>query len=109
MVLFFFKFLSYNCAIINLSFKVKNVFIQLICLLQRLKKLQITNSNGKTNALSSEPPNENANVSLDYEEIVVTIRKSEKGFGFELRNGILIVKVLPSNYYFSNKIEILRI
>lgn len=35
---------------------------------------------------------------LDFKEVLVTIRKSEKGFGFELRNGILVVKVLPSNF-----------
>ena len=33
---------------------------------------------------------------LDFEEVVVTIKKSERGFGFELRNGLLIVKVFPS-------------
>ena len=33
----------------------------------------------------------------EFEELQVTIRKSERGFGFELKNGILIVKVLPSN------------
>jgi hypothetical protein len=32
----------------------------------------------------------------NYEEVVVTIKKSERGFGFELRNGILIVAVYPS-------------
>jgi hypothetical protein len=31
-----------------------------------------------------------------YEEVVVTIKKSERGFGFELRNGILIIAVYPS-------------
>jgi hypothetical protein len=36
---------------------------------------------------------------LDFEEVLVTIRKSEKGFGFELRNGILVVKVLPSKFF----------
>ena len=39
---------------------------------------------------------ENSSTNIFYEELVVTIRKSEKGFGFELRNGILIVKVFPS-------------
>jgi hypothetical protein len=32
----------------------------------------------------------------NYEEVVVTIKKSERGFGFELRNGILIIAVYPS-------------
>ena len=32
----------------------------------------------------------------NYDEVVVTIKKSERGFGFELRSGILIVAVYPS-------------
>lgn len=39
-----------------------------------------------------------SNVNSDFEEIMVTIRKSERGFGFELKNGILIVRVHPSNH-----------
>ena len=37
-----------------------------------------------------------SNEGVEYREVIVTIRMSEHGFGFELNNGILIVKVLPS-------------
>lgn len=41
----------------------------------------------------------------EYEELTVLIKKSERGFGFELRNGILIVNVFPSKLliFFRNK------
>ena len=38
-----------------------------------------------------------------FTEIIVTIRKDENGFGFELSNGILVVKVFPSSFAFENK------
>ena len=74
----------------------------------RLKKLQITSTtrlgsismNGLGGNSSSTAVSKNSanfsEMNMDYEEILVTIRKSERGFGFELKNGILIVKVLPS-------------
>ena len=62
----------------------------------KLKKLQITK-----NSSINEPGTDSSTSGLDYEEIIVTIRKSEKGFGFEIKNGILIVKVLPSLQHFS--------
>jgi len=60
-----------------------------------------TNLNGSVNSningtLSSNGVNYLNETGPQYEEILVTIRKSERGFGFELKNGILIVKVLPS-------------
>ena len=36
-----------------------------------------------------------ATSSYEYQQVIATIRKSEKGYGFQLKNGILIVKVLP--------------
>ncbi len=42
----------------------------------------------------------------DYEEILITIRKSEKGFGFELKNGILIVRVIPNSPAFNSGIKV---
>ncbi|CAF0826162.1 unnamed protein product [Brachionus calyciflorus] len=42
----------------------------------------------------------------EYEEITVTIRKSEKGFGFELKNGILIVQVFPNSPAFFSGIQV---
>ena len=57
----------------------------------------INSSNGSSSNSSS-----NSNIvslstwEANYEEIVVTIKKSERGFGFELRNGILIVAVYPN-------------
>jgi hypothetical protein len=87
---------------------------------KRLKKLKLTSSsklsnltnmslnssansnlNGSVNSNSNGTLGGNGLLSLSevgsqYEEILVTIRKSERGFGFELKNGILIVKVLPS-------------
>lgn len=62
----------------------------------KLKKLQISNSKSSSylhnnNSKSNEP------TKSDYEEILITIRKSERGFGFELKNGILIVRVLPNS------------
>jgi hypothetical protein len=35
----------------------------------------------------------------DFKEISVTIRKSERGFGFDIRDGILITKVTKGNHF----------
>ena len=42
----------------------------------------------------------NSSPTPEFEEINVTIRKSERGFGFELKHGILVVKVFPSKLNF---------
>lgn len=42
----------------------------------------------------------------DYEELIVTIKKSERGLGFDLKNGILIQNVFPSNINFKIKIKL---
>jgi C-terminal processing protease CtpA/Prc len=67
-----------------------------------------TNNNNKNNNNSIESNNhhqqqsnflshiDNQCLDYDYEEIKVTIRKSERGFGFELKNGIHIVRVVPN-------------
>ncbi len=64
----------------------------------------ISNHAGTNSSHNNNNINNNYEMIMDYEEILVTIRKSERGFGFELKNGILIVKVLPSKiYYFQQK------
>ncbi|RNA22532.1 hypothetical protein BpHYR1_030177 [Brachionus plicatilis] len=73
---------------------------------EKLRKLQLTKKEATTvssssiqRELSSCQIINFANSDLpvpEYEEITVTIRKSERGFGFELKNGILIKKVFPS-------------
>jgi hypothetical protein len=42
---------------------------------------------------------------VDCEEILVTIRKSERGFGFDLQSGINIVKVIPNSPAFNSGIK----
>jgi hypothetical protein len=82
---------------------------------QRLKKLELfrkdscnngssslsNNSNNSNNSTNNESNLNGKN--FDFEEVVVTIKKSERGFGFDLRNGILIVKVFPSKLIIFNQ------
>jgi hypothetical protein len=50
-----------------------------------------------SNSSSSTSAANNSSVSPpDFEELIVTIRKSERGFGFDLKNGILVQNVFPS-------------
>lgn len=99
----------------------------------KLKKLQISSTSSSTTTNKKEN-NTNTNLSYrsasslfntnksqiipdqstattqatkqDYEEILITIRKSEKGFGFELKNGILIVRVIPNSPAFNSGIKV---
>jgi hypothetical protein len=65
------------------------------------KLLNTFSSASNINPNSSSNNTSSLNLNLrdwdpNYEEIVVTIKKSERGFGFELRNGVLITAVYPS-------------
>lgn len=46
-----------------------------------------TGGSGNLGGLASVP---------EFEELIVTIKKSERGFGFDLKNGILVQNVYPS-------------
>jgi hypothetical protein len=74
----------------------------------KLKKLGLINVSSSNISSSHSPSYHHPSMpaSLDFEEVLVTIRKSEKGFGFELRNGILVVKVLPNTPAFHAGIKV---
>ena len=56
----------------------------------------LNNGNGSTLLNNNDPVSNTHKVLSDFEELVVTIKKSERGFGFDLKNGILIQNVYPS-------------
>lgn len=66
----------------------------------------LNNGNGST-LLNNDPVSNTHNVLSDFEELVVTIKKSERGFGFDLKNGILIQNVYPSKIILNSFISLL--
>lgn len=58
------------------------------------KLLNSVVSNAANNDISN-----NISLSDDFEELIVTIKKSERGFGFDLKNGILVQNVFPSKLF----------
>ena len=71
-----------------------------------MKKLEVAKKESSSSFMSKESSGDESSVggcsdasgsNSSFKEVLITIRKSEKGFGLVLSHGILVVKVQPSS------------